>query len=205
MNPWLLGLALLAPWFGWTSDAQTVVQDIFGNNLSQHGLTLVDWDGYLANPLLKFYFFPPINAPLPGSAMLSANGARLYFETPSTVSSTGPSKTISFTNPGVGVPVGLSVFPDRDGLAEEYTLRIVFRGANSPPQTNTLPIHVLDLDLQRTNEFEVTKNFDRDITGFFSKAARRTLVAQAADDWAYFLAGMNLDPVLIGTETTYIW
>jgi hypothetical protein len=137
--------------------------------------------------------------------MLTADGARLYFDNPSSVSSRGPNKTISLSNAGVGVPIALSIFPDRDSLDENYTLTIVFTGADSARQTNTVPIHVLDLDLQRTNDFGVTKNFDRDATGFFTNATRRTIMNQAADDWAYFFADMNLDPVLVGSESTYIW
>src|SRR2546426_9873941 len=87
--------------------AQTGVQDIFGRALNQRGITLVDWDGVLANPLLKFYLFPPTNGVLPGTATLSANGARLYFDLPSSVSASGPAKTISFTNSALGVPVRL--------------------------------------------------------------------------------------------------
>jgi hypothetical protein len=188
-----------------TGSAQIPVQDIFGRTLNQHGLTLVDWDGYLANPLVKFYVFPPTNAVLPGSATLTANGVRLYFDTVSSVSTNGPSKNITFSSAGVGVPVRLSIFPDRDSADEDYALTIVFTGLNNAKQTNTIPIHVIDQDVQRTNDFVVTENFDRDITGFFSNAMRRTIVKQAADDWSYFFAGMNLDAVAISMESTYIW
>jgi hypothetical protein len=99
----------------------------------------------------------------------------------------------------------LAIFPDRDGLDEDYTLALVFTDANSRRQTNTVPIHVIDQDLQRTNEFVVTQNFDRDALRFFTNATARFLVTQAADDWAYFFTGMNLDRVRPGTETTYIW
>src|SRR5476649_2841271 len=78
--------------------AQTQVQDIFGRSLNTHGITLVDWDGYMANPLIKFYVLPPANAILPGSATLTANGARLYFGTTSSVNINGPSTTISLTS-----------------------------------------------------------------------------------------------------------
>src|SRR5437667_681035 len=94
--------------------AQTGVQDIFGRSLNQRGLTLVDWDGYMANPLIKFYLLPPTNAVLPGSASLAANGGRLYFDSPGNVSPSGPSRTVSFSNPTNKVPVNLSIFPDRD-------------------------------------------------------------------------------------------
>ena len=188
-----------------SAPSQTVVQDIFGRALNQNGITLVDWDGYMANPALKFYLFPPTNGVLPGSAVLTANGDRLYFDTPSTVSTSGPSKTISFTAAAVGVPVHLSLFPDRDSADEDYTLTIVFTGADSQKQTNTVPLHVMDLDLQRSNDFVVTANFDRDITGVFTNSTRRLQVTQAANDWTYFFSGMGLDQVHAGTEQTFIW
>jgi len=205
MNPRVFAaiVLLLISQFGGL--AQTRVQDIFGRSLNQRGITLVDWDGYLANPLIRFYVLPPTNGVLPGSATLTANGARLYFDTTSNVGTNGPGKTISLTSAGAGVPVRLSIFPDRDSLDEDYTLTIIFTGANSAKQTNTIPIHVIDQDVQRTNDFVVTANFDRDISGFFTNAARRAIVKQAAEDWGYFFAGMNLDPVTVGTESTYIW
>jgi hypothetical protein len=188
-----------------TATAQTKVSDLFGRSLNQHGITLVDWDGYLANPLIKIYLLPPTNAALPGSTSLIADGARLYFDNASNVSSNGPGKTVSFTGSVTAMPVSLSIFPDRDSLDENYTLTLVFTGANSVQQTNTVPIHVIDQDLQRTNDFVVTVNFDRDETGAFTNATRRALTTQAANDWTYFFAGMNLDPVSAGTETTFIW
>jgi hypothetical protein len=187
------------------SHAQTTVKDIFGRTLNTHGISLVDWDGFMANPLLKFYFYAPTNASFPGTATLTANGVRLYFETNSTVSYSGPSKTVSFSSASVGVPVRISIFPDRDSYDEDYTLTIVFIGANNVKQTNTVPIHVIDQDRQRTNDFRVTVDFDKDITGFFTDPTKRQVVQQAADDWGYFFTGMGLDSVAINAERTYIW
>src|SRR3974390_3227493 len=110
------------PWQAYQGQAQTVVQDIFGRKVNQHGMTLVDWDGYMANPLIKIHLFPPTNAVLPGSATVTADGARLYFESSQNVSTNGPSTSVSFQNAGDDIPVSLSIFPDRDGLDEDYTL-----------------------------------------------------------------------------------
>jgi hypothetical protein len=165
--------------------AQTRVQDIFGRSINTHGITLVDWDGYMANPLIQFYLLPPTNAVLPGSATLTANGARLYFGTPSTVSTNGPSTTISLTSSTAAVPANLSIFPAHTSPDGSYMLTIVFTGATGQKQTNSLPIQVIDEDTRHTNAFVVTANFDRDITGFFTNATARTLVRQAANDWTY--------------------
>jgi hypothetical protein len=186
------------------ASAQTQVEDIFGRSLNQRGITLVDWDGYLANPLIKFYIRPPANA-ASGVAVLTINGGRLYFDSPGTVSATGPTKTIPTVGAGTSIPVRLSIFPDRDGLDEDYALTIVFTGADHSKATNTVPVHVIDQDLSRSNDFVVTVNFDRDVTGFFTNASFRALVQQAADDWSYFFAGMKLDAVVPGSESTYIW
>ncbi len=185
--------------------ADLPVQDIFGRDITERGITLVDWEGYLANPLIRFYVFPPTNAVLPATATLIANGPRLYFETASAVSSQGPSKIIYFTAKDAAISVNLSIFPDRDGIDEDYLLTIAYADGAGRKLTNTLPIHVIDQDRERTNEFAVTVNYDRDATGFFTNPVARIVVQSAVDDWAYFFAAMNLDAVKRGTETTYIW
>lgn len=188
-----------------SASAQTQVQDIFGRSLNNRGITLVDWDGYMANPLIKIYLLPPTNVTLPGSATLSANGARLYFGMPSNVSATGPDATISFTNFTTPVPVTLSIFPAHESLDDVYTLTIVFTGAHNKHQTNTVPIQVIDQDAGSPNAFVVTPDFSQDSTVFFENPTARQLVTQAANDWTYYFTGMKLDAVAAGTEKTYIW
>jgi hypothetical protein len=185
--------------------AQTVVQDVFGRSLNQRGITLVDWDGYMANPLIKLYLLPPTNAALPGYATLSANGSRLYFDNPGSVSATGPATTRSFASSNNPVPVNLSLFPAHISSDGSYTLTVVFTDAHNASQTNTLPISVIDQDTHHSNDFFVTVNFDRDVTQFFTNPVARLLVNEAANDWTYYFTGMNLDPVLVGIEQTYIW
>ena len=187
-----------------TTTAQTV-QDIFGRDLNEAGLTLVDWDGYMANPLITFYVFPPTNAVLPVEAALSADGARLYFDMPSTVSPDGPNKVVNFTDANTGVPVRISIFPAHQDADADHTLTIVFTDANNTTTTTTLPIRVLDQDSHRTNDFVVTPDFSQDMTGFFTNDLARALVDRAANDWTYYFTGMNLDTVAAGAEQTFIW
>jgi len=189
----------------WTALAQTRVQDVFGRSLNTHGITLVDWDGYMANPLIKFYLLPPTNAVLPGSATLTANGARLYFDNTSSVSPIGPSKTISLTSSITAVPANLSIFPAHTSPDGTYTLTIVFTAADNAKQTNSLPIQIIDEDTHYINAFVVTVNFDQDITGFYTNTTARQLVTQEANDWTYYFTGMNLDLVPVGKEKTFIW
>src|SRR4051812_2278376 len=162
------------------------VEDIFGRTITERGLVLVDWEGYMANPAIKFFVIPPTNATFPATATLSADGVRLYFDLPSTVDPIGPTKTLSFTNAAQRVPVQISIFPDRDCLDENYSLSLRFRSASGDTQSTTLPIHVIDQDTAQSNLFTVTVNFSEDKTGFFDDARKRQAVEQAANDWAYF-------------------
>jgi Putative Ig domain len=190
---------------GCSAGAQVRLQDIFGRSLNQRGITLVDGDGYMANPLIKFYLLPPTDAALPGSVTLSAKGARLYFNNPCQISANGPSASRSLTDPNKPVAVALSLFPAHTRQERAYSLSLVFTDAHNTKQTNTLPIRVIDEDTRRSNDFVVTANFDRDVTGLFANPVARLLVQQAADDWTYYFASMNLDPVLVGSEKTRIW
>src|SRR5437867_20043 len=56
------------------------IQDVWGRSLKQAGITLVDWDGYLANPAVRLTIQPPAAATFPATVRLSANGPRLYFD-----------------------------------------------------------------------------------------------------------------------------
>ena len=190
---------------GGSAGAQIRVQDIFGRSLHERGITLVEWDRYKANPLIKFYLLPPIGAALPGSVALSADGARLYFNSPSQISAEGPAATRALVDPDQPVAVALSIFPAHTRPDRSFTLTLVFTGANNASQTNTLPIKVLDQATQRAHDFLVTVNYDRDATHFFGNPVARLLVDQAANDWAYYFSGMNLDPILVGTEKTWLW
>ena len=190
---------------GCSAGEQIRVQDIFGRSLNERGLTLVDRDGYMANPLIKFYLLPPMDAALPGSVTLSANGARLYFNNPGQNSPNGPTASRSLADADKPVAVALSIFPAHSGPDGSTTLTLVFTGADNVRQTNTLPIRVIDQGAHRSNDFIVTANYDRDATHFFGNAVARLLVEQAANDWTYYFTGMNLDQVLAGTEKTWIW
>jgi hypothetical protein len=185
--------------------AQTRVQDIFGRSLNERGITLVDWDGYMANPLITVYLLPPLNAALPGSASITADGARLYFNEPSRVSPNGPSATRSLTDAGKPIPLKLSIFPAHASRDGPYTLTIVFTDAQHARQTNTIPISVIEQETQRPTEFLVTANYNRDATHLFENPLARGIVNQAANDWSYFFAGMNLDRVPSAAEKTFIF
>jgi Putative Ig domain len=177
-----------------------IVEDVHGRVLNGRAITLFDWDGFIANPAVKLFVRAPLNVGFPATANLSATEPRLYFDLPSQFGPGGPGK--SLTLPGSApVPFHLSIFPDRNGTSETHTLTIAIQ-----EQTLTLDIHVIDQDLSLPPLFNVTVDFTRDQTGFFSSnQQRRAIVQQATADWAYFIADMDLDQVPAGGETTFIW
>ncbi len=179
-------------------------EDIFGRNLNSRGMTLVDWEGQIANPAIKFFVRPPSDATFPASAVISSTQPRLYFDLPSMATATGPSKSLSFPN-SAPVPVFVSIFPDRDAADENHTLSITFTASGGAQRTQALNVRVIDQDKALAPAFAVTVDFSKDQTGFFADVAKRNIVRQAAEDWAYFFTGMNLEVVPLGAEQTFIW
>jgi hypothetical protein len=181
-----------------------VVEDIFGRSLNKHGIVLVDWEGHLANPALEFYLIPPADAELPAQAVLQADEPRLYFDLPSQTGPKGPRKQLAFTK-REKLPFRLSIFPDRDGKDEQHRLEITFTDTAGHMAKLAVPIHVIDQDRDRPDDFTITIDFSQDKTEFFKDEKRRAVVEQAARDWAYFFDGTDLKPVAAGAERTLIW
>ncbi len=121
-----------------------------------------------------------------------------------TIGRDGPRKVVTWQK-HERFPVYLSIFPDRDGRNEDHRLRIDFTDARGSRESLSLPVRVIDQDQNRASEFSITVDFSQDHTGFFKDQDRRATVVQAASDWAYFFADMNLQPVAAGSEKTLIW
>ncbi len=183
---------------------EPTIEDIFGRNLEGHGLVLVDWEGYIANPAIKFFVSPPPRAALPVKAVLKSKEPRLYFDLPSHATPDGPGKEMTFTTPEKQ-PVHVAIFPDRDGRDEHHTVEIEFTDARGKKTALTLPVLVVDQDRDREGQFSIGVDFSQDTTGFFSDERLRAVVLEAVNDWAYYLDGTGLAAVPAGAETTFIW
>lgn len=181
------------------------VKDTFDRTINARGISLVDWEGYLANPAIKLTVTVPANAVLPASAVLTANHQRLYFNSPCSVGANGPSKTISFSSTTKTVTVYMSIFPDRDGLEENYTLNIALTDKAGAKSTTQVPVRVIDQDGASVPNFSIITDYSTDQTGFFSDPLKRTVIEQAAGDWAYFIDGTGLNQVAARAESTWIW
>jgi hypothetical protein len=173
------------------------------------GLTLVDWDGFLANPAVEVSVRPPLGARFPVSVELSSDEPRLYFDLASRsarslpTSKAPPSITYTFESDLPSI-FHLAIWPDRDGANESHVLTLEGGGV-----TTEVPVHVIDQDLATAVSYPVTVDFSHDAllpdgTRFFDDPARRSIAVQAAEDWAYFFDGSGLDDVRAGSETTTV-
>lgn len=181
------------------------VHDAFGRDIGERGLTLVDWEGHLANPTATFTVTPPAGAALPVTAELSSSAVLLYFDLPARATAEGPRKTLTF-NDTKAQTVRAAIFPDRDDAGETHMITIHFTDQNKKETTLELPVHVIDQDRpRRKGGFPFVLDYSQDKTGFFKEAKHREVVKQAATDWGYFLDGSGLDETRAGTEVTWIW
>ena len=174
---------------------RVIFRDVFGREVNETGLVLVDWEGHIANPAMKYF------VELPGAtATLSSGEPRLYFDLPSWAGPIGPTKALVSEGPTQAAEFHISIFPDRNTSDESHTLTIRYVGGGGRVSSQTIDVHVIDQDVDRPLEFNVIAEFRNDESGMFDDPAAREAVQQAADDWAYFIADMDLDEVLAGEE-----
>src|SRR5262249_31364988 len=112
-------------------------------------------------------------------------------------------KVIQFSGPDSAVPLKMGIFSDRDGTDEQHTFTLTLAGAEARSETVPIVVHDQDKSLPLLSTF--TLDFGRDATGFMSDATARSIIQQAADDWAYFLDDMRFESVPAGDESTFIW
>ena len=184
---------------GSTGDGGIIVRDIFGRVVNETGIVLVDWEGHIANPAMKY------TVEMPGwSATLHSSEPRLYFDLPSSASADGPSKILVQDESTPTSEFSISIFPDRDTVDETHALMIRYLDAFGRARETAIDVHVIDQDLDLPLEFKIITDFSHDKTGFFDDMAAREAVRQAADDWAYFIADMDLDEVRAGGEVLWV-
>lgn len=187
------------------ASAGVVINDVFGRDIREQGLTLVDWEGHLANPAVTFMVTPPAGSSLPVKAELSSKAVRLYFDMPAKATANGPYKILNFNDAKAQI-VNAAIFPDRDGGDEKHTITIRFTDNKKMQTTMELPVCVIDQDQpDRGGGFPFVLDFSQDKTGFFKEEKHRKVVEQAAEDWGYFLDGSGIDETLANTEMTLIW
>ena len=185
-----------------TSRRGPIVEDLYGRVLNERGITLVDWEGHIANPAVKLTL--RFSRKDRWYVTLKSSEPRLYFDLPSETGPEGPRKNLSMTTTAPEATFYIAIFPDRDTRNETHTLEI--RYTNSNRWTGeTIDVHVIDQDLEQPAEFDLIVDYSQDRTGLFDDPQAVSTVQQAAQDLAYFFADMNLDVTAARQESTWIW
>jgi hypothetical protein len=197
-------LLLILHCFATASAGELIVEDIFGRRLNEHGLTLVDWEGPIANPAIKFFVVPPPDTAYPARAVLTSTEPRVYFDLPSEIDPRGPRKVMNFEK-SEKFPAFASIFSNSKKDDHDFVIELRFRDDQAREQALKLPCHVINQDKKEPKPFPITVDFSRDRTGLFKDEKARQLVTQAARDWTYFFEPVPLDPVPAGNEHTFIW
>ncbi len=181
------------------------VQNKFGATIT--ALTLVDLEGYMANPAIRLTVHPTTTMTYPASAVVTSNHTRVYFSLPSTTSSSGSSKTISIPSSSCdGVAFYIGLWPDYNTTDESHSITVTITGANAVVSAVTIPITVDDRDPSSyTYNFTITKRYSKDATGFFSRPENTNVIDVVSDNWRWFMANMATDAVAINTDFLYVW
>jgi putative Ig domain-containing protein len=170
-------------------------------------LTLVDLEGYIANPAIRLTVHPPTTVTYPATAVVTSNHTRVYFDNTSTTSSSGSSKTIIIaSNACAGMPFYVAVWPDYNTTDETHSMTVTITGANAVVSAVTIPITVDDRDpASYSYNFTINKRYTYDSTGFFGRAENTNVIDVASDNWRWFIAAMGTDAVTINTDFLYVW
>ncbi len=125
------------------------VQDLFGRDLSQAGVILLDWDGYIANPAVPLVIVADKSSSFPISVTLSSLENRIYFDLPCEVGSSGSTKQVVLTPESPRQTVYLAIWPDRNAESERHSLQISVMetgGPNYQSSSTSMSVEVIDQD-----------------------------------------------------------
>ncbi len=203
----LLGLLALNSLRAAEPPPALILGDIFGRNMTERTITLIDWDGYIANPAILLGVSGPNSMSVyPITVELHVDSSQVYFDEPSMTDESGSTKTVVITERKTSAPFRLSVWPDRNSDDEDYTLTLTATIGTTQVR-QTVPIHVRDEDVRNPilRPLGVTLDTQYDKSKAFSDEGEAMAAARlAVDDWAYFMRGADFDQVRSGSEKTVI-
>lgn len=198
------GLLLPVVLFGQQRPDPIRILDTFGRDVKATGITLVDWEGTIANPAIKIDLRPD-QTYLPARVRLSADSPLVVFDLFSEMTPGGPTKTLFLGSTDKSATLRIATWPDRNTESETAKLTVEVTDANESVWTAEIPIHILDQDREWPIEFPIVIDDTHDTLNFLDDPIRRRIFETAANDWAYFFAAPEFDEVPAGSETGHIW
>jgi hypothetical protein len=176
------------------------VMDRFGRDVTERGLTLVDWEGPVRNPALEYSLKGSDALRYPVDVTLSTNVEQTSFNLPSTISSDGPSKTVRLSSESELASFLFSYYMDEDSEAETFDLRLTYN-QNGLPSQQLIPVYVLDQDYARELSYPISVDFSLAVDDFMLSEDVQAVVKEAAEDWMYYVDGEGFDSIPAGGST----
>jgi hypothetical protein len=161
------------------------------------GLTLVDWEGPVRNPAMKYYLKGNETLVYPIIVNLSSQEELAFFSLPSTISKNGPMKTMEIASEETLEAFLFSVFMDENFEEETFELLLQY-SLNGTPAQQVIPVKVLDQDLDRPLTYPVTIDFSEAISPLMTNAKSQEVISYAADHWLYYVDGEGIDEIPVG-------
>jgi hypothetical protein len=197
-----------------------ILKDRWGREVQERGLTLVDWDGYIANPAIGLSLAVPEGLDYPVEIYLHGTDPRIHFDRSDSDDRTGIGKRIRLATPQAEAEFRMSIFPDRDGLDEQHELIVQIFSRGREVRRARIPVRVVDRDVSvelasdavsasdliaPRPHYPVHVDFTEDRSGLFSDPMARQVVRQAAEDWAFFISPFPHDLVPPESERLQVW
>ena len=130
--------------------ADVRLYDIHDRLVNRDGVTLNDWDGYVANPAYRLRIYGPetsVKEDYPISVRLFTKDSMVQFSGPNAVANASGSETlITLDAPDTPTDVELIAWPDRDSKSSRSELIVVSRNQKSEDTQQRLPLIILDRD-----------------------------------------------------------
>jgi hypothetical protein len=199
-------LSVAAAVLGQAAKAPVTIQDVFGRDLTTVGITLVDWEGPIANPAARLAVAPALRLYVPSRVTLRTDSPLLQFNLFSELGPEGATKTLFLEQKGKPAEFLMSALPTAAG---DYLLTVAVDDANEHHVELEIPIHVVTMKRARTADspapLKITVDYSHDPSDLFEDAKCRRIFEQAASAWEYYLADPGFDEVEAGSEKSWIF
>lgn len=164
----------------------------FEEEVTQSGITLVDWEGPIRNPAMEYFLQGTEDLTYPLTVQLRTQMPEAYFNLPSTTSNGLATKSLVINGLEELTGFYMSIFMDEDGIGEEFDLELVYP-INGVLHTQVIPVRIIDQDYERPLSYPVIIDFSAAMHPFFQDDKVQAIIREAAEDWLYYVDGTDMD------------
>jgi len=182
------------------SAAAIRIIDKFGRDVTDPGMTLVDWEGPVRNPAMKYLLQGNDSLSYPLSIALSTSEENTSFGLPSTISPNGPTKSIVLDSKDSQESFLFSFYMDENFEDESFDLTLTYN-FNGLPVQQAIPVKVIDQDIDRSLTYPIIVDFSLAIDPLLLDDNVQSIITEAAEDWLYYVDGSSFDTIPAGASS----